>query len=138
MPAWSGTEAALIKFGGNAAQRGGGAHHRRMHWIYLLLAIVAEVVATSALRASAGLSRWRPLLLVVPGYALSFYCLAQTLERLPLGLVYAIWSGVGIALLALIGWLLWGQVLDAAALLGIALILAGVGVIQLGSRNMPH
>lgn len=104
-----------------------------MHWWYLALAIVAEVLATSALKAAEGFTRPLPSLVVVLGYAIAFYLLSLTLKVVPVGIAYAIWSGVGTGLIALLGWLLFGQALDAAALLGLALIVAGVVVIQLGS-----
>jgi small multidrug resistance pump len=109
-----------------------------MHWIYLFIAIVAEVTATSALRATAGFTRVAPSLLVVAGYGVSFYFLLRILQVIPVGLVYAIWSGVGIVLVSLVGWALLGQRLDAAALAGIGLIVAGVLVIHLFSTSMPH
>jgi small multidrug resistance pump len=103
-------------------------------WMALALAIGAEVVATSALKSAAGFTRLGPSLLVVLGYGVSFWCLSLALKTIPVGVAYAIWSGVGIVLIALIAWALHGQRLDAAALLGIGLILAGVLVIQLFSR----
>lgn len=104
-----------------------------MHWWYLAFAILAEVLATSALKAAEGFTRPLPSLVVVLGYAIAFYLLSLTLKVVPVGIAYAIWSGVGTGLIALLGWLLFGQALDAAALLGLALIVAGVVVIQLGS-----
>ena len=106
-----------------------------MHWLLLATAIVAEVIATSALKASDGFSRPWPSVVVVVGYAVAFWCLGLTLRSLPVGVVYAVWSGVGIALITLIGWFWFGQRLDAAALSGIGLILAGVLVIQLFSKT---
>jgi len=103
-------------------------------WLALALAIGAEVVATSALKSSDGFSRLAPSVVVVVGYAFSFWCLSLALKTIPVGIAYAIWSGAGIVLIALIAWALHGQRLDAAALLGIGLILAGVLVIQLFSR----
>ena len=105
-----------------------------MHWLLLATAIVAEVIATSALKASDGFSRPWPSVVVVVGYAIAFWCLGLTLRSLPVGVVYAVWSSVGIALITLIGWFWFGQRLDAAALAGIGLILAGVLVIQLFSK----
>lgn len=99
-------------------------------WVYLGLAIAAEVVATSALKASEGFSRFWPSALVVLGYGLSFYLLSLTLKSIPLGVVYAVWSGLGIALVALVAYLMYGQRLDLPALLGIALILSGVVIIH--------
>lgn len=106
-----------------------------MHWWYLSCAILAEVLATSALKAADGFTRPLPSLVVVLGYGIAFYLLSLTLKVVPVGIAYAIWSGVGTGLIALLGWLLFGQALDAAALLGLALIVAGVLVIQLGSAT---
>jgi small multidrug resistance pump len=105
-----------------------------MHWLLLATAIVAEVIATSALKASDGFSRPWPSIVVVVGYAIAFWCLGLTLRSLPVGVVYAIWSGAGIALITLIGWFWFGQRLDAPALAGMGLIVAGVLVIQLFSK----
>ncbi|MFZ5652893.1 MAG: DMT family transporter [Pseudomonadota bacterium] len=107
-----------------------------MHWWYLGFAILAEVLATSALKAAAGFTRPLPSLVVVAGYGTAFYLLSLALRTVPVGLAYAIWSGVGTALIALLGWVLFGQTLDLAALIGLALIVAGVLVIQLGSRSI--
>ena len=101
----------------------------------LALAIVAEVVATSALQASAGFTRLWPSVLVVLGYGVAFYCLSLTLRTVPVGVAYALWSGLGIVLITAVGWVLYQQRVDAAALLGMALIMAGVAVIQLFSRT---
>lgn len=106
-----------------------------MHWLHLAIAIVAEVIATSALKAAAGFTRPLPSLVVVAGYGLAFYFLSLTLRVIPMGVAYAVWSAVGIALVSLIGWLVYGQRLDAPALLGMGLIVAGVAVIQLFSRT---
>jgi small multidrug resistance pump len=104
----------------------------------LLVAIVAEVIATSALNASDGFSRLWPSVITIVGYAVAFICLAQTVRVIPVGIAYAIWSGVGIVLIAAIGWIWFRQSLDAAAIVGIALILAGVMVINLVSRSVGH
>jgi small multidrug resistance pump len=109
-----------------------------MGYVYLSIAIVAEVIATSTLQASNGFSRLWPSVVTVLGYALAFYCLSLTLRTMPVGIAYAIWSGVGIVLIALVGWALYRQVLDTPALLGIALIIAGVLVINLFSRSVSH
>lgn len=106
-----------------------------MHWWYLALAIAAEVVATSALKTAAGFTRPLPSLLVVLGYSIAFYCLSLSLKVVPVGVAYAIWSGVGTALIVVIGWLWFGQKLDLAALIGLALIVAGVAVLQIFSRS---
>jgi small multidrug resistance pump len=101
-------------------------------WI-LVLAILAEVLATSALKASNGFTRPGPSLIVIIGYMVAFYCLSLSLRTIPLGIVYAVWSGSGVALISLIGWLVYGQVLDLAAVVGLAMIVAGVIVLNLGS-----
>ncbi|OJU89212.1 MAG: QacE family quaternary ammonium compound efflux SMR transporter [Burkholderiales bacterium 66-5] len=103
-------------------------------WVLLGISIVAEVIATTALKSSQGLSRIGPSLLAVAGYCLAFYLVAKVMEHLPTGVVYAVWSGLGIVLISIVGWLWHGQRLDAAALLGMLLIVAGVLVIQLFSR----
>jgi small multidrug resistance pump len=108
------------------------------HWTYLALAIISEVIATSALKLSDGFSRFWPSTVVVIGYAISFYCLSLILKTLPVGVVYAIWSGAGIALIALIGWIFLDQTLDWPAILGLVLIVAGVVVINLFSRSVSH
>jgi len=107
-------------------------------YLYLGIAIVAEVAATTALKASDGFTRLLPSIGVVIGYAIAFYCLAFTLRTLPVGVAYAIWSGVGIVLVSLLGWLVYRQTLDAAALLGMGLIIAGVLVINLFSKTAGH
>jgi small multidrug resistance pump len=102
--------------------------------VSLLIAILAEVVATTALKASNGFTRPLPSLLVVSGYCIAFYSLSLTLRSIPLGVVYALWSGLGLLLITLAGWLIWGQRLDGPSLVGMALIVAGVSVINLGGR----
>jgi len=104
-------------------------------WIALSLAIIAEVIATSALTASAGFTRLGPSLLVLFGYAAAFYFLSLALQTIPLGIAYAIWSGVGVALISILAYLLYQQKLDLAAMLGIGLIVSGVVVIQLFSNS---
>jgi small multidrug resistance pump len=99
-------------------------------WIFLSVAIVSEVIATSALKASDGFTRLWPSLAVVLGYALAFYFLALTLRTIPIGIAYAIWAGVGVALITLVGWVIYDQKLDAAAVIGVALIVVGVFVIN--------
>lgn len=108
------------------------------NWLFLLLAIVSEVVATSALKASNGFSRLWPSVLVVVGYGIAFYCLALTLRVIPMGVVYAIWSGIGIVLITLVGWFLFDQKLDLPALIGIALIASGVVVMNVFSKTLIH
>ncbi|WP_296931849.1 SMR family transporter [uncultured Marinobacter sp.] len=107
-------------------------------WVFLGIAIVAEVIATTGLKASDGFTRLWPSLLVVAGYAVAFYFLSITLKEIPVGLAYAIWAGLGIVLVALIGWLIYGQSLDAASVIGMALIICGVVVINVFSRASVH
>jgi small multidrug resistance pump len=109
-----------------------------MQFVYLGIAIVAEVIATSALKASQGFRVLGPSVLVVAGYAVSFYFLSLTLKTMSIGIAYAIWSGVGLVLISLVAWWLYGQALDAAALVGMALIAAGVAVINLFSKSVGH
>lgn len=104
-------------------------------WWALAVAIVSEVIATSALKAADGFTRLAPSVVVVVGYGTAFYFLSLALKSVPVGIAYAIWSGVGIVLLSLIGWVLYGQRLDAPALTGMALIVAGVVILQLSSRS---
>ncbi|MBP7413910.1 MAG: multidrug efflux SMR transporter [Giesbergeria sp.] len=107
-------------------------------YMALGLAIVAEVIATSALKASEGFTRPGPSAIVVLGYGLAFYCLSLTLKTVPVGVAYAVWSGLGIVLITVAGYVLYRQRIDAAALIGMALIVAGVAVIQLFSKTTAH
>jgi small multidrug resistance pump len=109
-----------------------------MAYVYLLIAIVAEVIATSTLRASAEFTRFSPSVVVVAGYCASFYFLALVMRTIPVGVSYAIWSGLGIVLITAAGAVIYRQIPDAAALLGMALIVAGVVVIQLFSKMEVH
>jgi small multidrug resistance pump len=107
-----------------------------MGWMYLAIAIVSEVVATSAMKSADGFTRAGPSALVFIGYIVSFYFLSLSLRTIPVGIMYAVWSGVGVMLLSLIGIFYFRQVLDLAAVVGIAFILVGVGVLTLGSRTI--
>ena len=107
-------------------------------WLQLLLAIVAEVVATSALKASEGFTRLWPAVIVVVGYSVSFYCLSLVLKTIPVGITYAVWSGLGIVLITLAAWWLYGQTIDTAGLVGMGLILAGVVVLNVFSASGGH
>ncbi|TAL54342.1 multidrug efflux SMR transporter [Pandoraea sp.] len=109
-----------------------------MAYAYLLIAIVAEVIATSSLKAADGFTRIGPSLLVVAGYGVAFYCLSLTLRTIPIGITYAIWSGLGIVLVSLVGWLVYQQRLDAPAIIGMALIVSGVLVLNLFSKAGTH
>jgi len=106
------------------------------NWLFLFVAIVSEVVATSSLKLSDAFSRFLPSVVVVIGYGISFYCLALTLRVIPMGVVYAVWSGIGIVLITLVGWLVFSQKLDLPALLGIGLIAAGVVVMNVFSTSL--
>ena len=107
-------------------------------YIYLLIAIVAEVVGTSALKASEGFTRLGPTAIVVVGYGLAFWLLSLTLRTIPVGIAYATWSGLGIVLIAAVGWVAFGQKLDLWAMLGMALIVAGVLIMNLLSTSAAH
>ena len=107
-------------------------------YVLLAIAIVAEVIATSALRASEGFSRLLPAVVVVLGYGVAFYCLSLTLRSIPVGIVYAIWSGVGIVLITLVALVLYGQMPDWPAIVGLGLIISGVVVLNLFSKMQAH
>jgi small multidrug resistance pump len=109
-----------------------------VHYIYLILAVAAETIGTSALQASAQFTRVWPSVLVVVAYAISFYLLSLTLKYMPVGIMYAMWSGLGIVLIALIGWIGFGQMLDWPAIFGMTLILAGILIIHLFSGSAAH
>ncbi|MFZ5601508.1 MAG: DMT family transporter [Pseudomonadota bacterium] len=107
-------------------------------WIFLSIAIVSEVIGTSALKASDGFSRLWPSVLVVLGYGTAFYCLSLTLRTIPVGVAYAVWSGLGVVLITLVAWIFLDQKLDLPAMLGMGLIVAGVLVMNLFSRSVAH
>ncbi|MBW2551371.1 MAG: multidrug efflux SMR transporter, partial [Deltaproteobacteria bacterium] len=107
-------------------------------YVHLGIAIVAEVVATSALKASAGFSQLIPSILVIGGYALAFYMLSIVVESIPVGIAYAVWAGVGVVLVAIAGAIVYRQIPDLAAIIGMALIVAGVVVMHLYSNSIGH
>ncbi|MFA6968910.1 SMR family transporter [Bosea sp. (in: a-proteobacteria)] len=107
-------------------------------YLYLAAAIVSEVIGTSALKASNEFTRLVPTLIMIAAFLSAFYFLTLTLRTIPVGVAYAIWSGVGIVLISLVARVLFGQKLDAPAIIGMALIVAGVLVINLFSRATPH
>ena len=107
-------------------------------WLFLAVAILGEVIATSALKSSDGFTRPVPSLVVVVGYGLAFYFLSLALRAIPVAIAYAVWAGLGIVLVAAIAWLFHGQKLDLWALRGIALIVSGVAVLNLLSRTHAH
>ena len=107
-------------------------------YIALLTAILAEVLGTSSLKASAGFSLLGPSLLVFAGYGLAFYFRSLAVRRIPLGVVYALWSGLGSVLIVLAGWLVFNQVITVSAILGIALVIAGCVVLNVFSKTSAH
>ncbi|ULB09484.1 SMR family transporter [Cereibacter azotoformans] len=107
-------------------------------YAFLVFAIFAEVVATTALARSDGFTRLWPSVITVLGYSIAFACLSVTLKVMPTGVVYALWSGLGIVFIAAIGWLVYDERLDLPALIGLGLILAGVLVVNLFSKTIPH
>lgn len=109
-----------------------------LHYIYLILAVAAETIGTTALQASNQFTRLGPTVLVVLAYGVAFYFLGIALKYIPVGIAYALWSGLGIVLIALIGFAVFGQRLDGPALLGLALIIAGIVVIQVFSKTATH
>ncbi len=109
-----------------------------MHWLYLSAAILFETIGTTALQASQQFTRAAPSTVVVISYAASFYLLSLTLKVMPVGIVYAIWSGLGICFIAAIAYVVFGQTLDLPAVLGIAMIISGIVVINLFSGSASH
>ncbi|MBS1039132.1 SMR family transporter [Gluconobacter cerinus] len=109
-----------------------------MSYLYLGIAIFAEIVATSLLKASAGFTRVVPTVILGVGYLVAFYCLSMALKEIPTGIAYAIWSGVGIVLVAVIAWIFQGQRLDLPAMIGMGLIIVGVLVMNLFSTTTGH
>jgi small multidrug resistance pump len=107
-------------------------------WMILGLAIVAEVIGTTALKASDNFTRLAPSLIVVVGYGVAFYCLSLVLKSVPVGIAYAVWSGLGIVLITAVAWLLYGQRIDLAGLVGMGLIIAGVVVLNVFSKATVH
>jgi small multidrug resistance pump len=109
-----------------------------MIYIFLVIAIVAEVIATSAMAKSDGFTRLWPSVIAFIGYGLAFYLLSVVTRTVPVGIVYAVWSGAGIVLVTAAGWLFFGQKLDMAATVGMAMIVAGVLIINLLSKSVSH
>lgn len=108
------------------------------HWLALAIAISGEVIATTALKASNEFTRLVPSIIVVIGYGIAFYFMAISMRVLPVGIMYAIWSGMGIVLVSIIGWLVYKQTLDLPSMIGMGLIIAGVIVINLFSKSVGH
>jgi small multidrug resistance pump len=109
-----------------------------MTYLYFAAAIVSEVVATSALKASQQFTRFIPSLIVVLGYCISFYLVTLVLKTIPVGITYAIWAGVGIVLVALVGAILYKQIPDLPAIIGMGFIIAGVVIINVFSKTFVH
>lgn len=108
----------------------------QVHWITLIIAIVAEVIASSSLKATDGFTKLIPTIVVIIGYITSFYFLSLTLKTLPMGIAYAVWSGLGIILISLIGFVVYKQYLETASIIGIIFIIIGVVIIQIFSNNI--
>ena len=108
------------------------------NWLFLAVAIFSEVMATSALKSSEGFTRLAPSLIVVAGYAAAFYFLSLTLKSIPIGVAYAVWSGLGVVLVTAIAWVFHGQKLDMWGFVGIGLIISGVSVLNLLSKASAH
>jgi small multidrug resistance pump len=108
------------------------------HYIWLFFAILTETMGTTALQASQQFTRFWPAVATIVFYAMSFYFMSFALKAMPVGIVYAIWSGLGIVLIACIGYVLFGQKLDLPAIFGLALIIAGILVIHLFSKTSTH
>ncbi len=108
------------------------------HWLALAIAIVAEVIGTTALKASNEFTRLWPSLIVAVGYGTAFYFMSICMRVLPVGIMYAIWSGMGIVLVSIIGWVVYKQTLDVPAMIGMGLIIAGAIVINVFSKSVVH
>lgn len=108
-----------------------------MHWIYLALAILFEVAGTTALKAAEGFTRPWPVVFVVLGYLAAFFFLGLSLKSLPVGIAYAIWAALGMVLIAISGWLVFDEHLDAWAMAGIVMIIAGVVLVGAVSNSVP-
>ena len=108
------------------------------HWLALAIAIAAEVVATSAMKASNEFTQLVPTLIAFVGYGTAFYFMTISMRVLPIGIMYAIWSGMGIVLISIVGWLVYKQNLDMPAIIGMALIIAGAVIINVFSKSVVH
>ena len=105
------------------------------NWVYLGLAIFSEVVATASLKSTEGFTRFVPSIVVIIGYCSAFYFLSLTLDTIPIGVAYAVWSGVGVATITVVSYVLYGQKIDTTGIIGIGLIIAGVVVLRLFSES---
>jgi len=109
-----------------------------MKWIFLLIAIFGEVIATSALKMSEGFTKLIPSVIVVVGYGITFYFLSLTLKEMSVGIAYAMWAGVGTVLIVLSSYFLFKQSFDLPAIIGVVLIIFGVLVINIFSKSISH
>lgn len=109
-----------------------------MAYLYLTIAIIAEVAATSALKASAEFTKLVPSIIVITGYGIAFYFMTLILRTIPLGVTYAVWSGLGIVLVTIVGIFLYKQIPDTPAIIGMTLIVSGVVVIHIFSKTVSH
>lgn len=107
-------------------------------YLFLAISIIAEVIATSALKASVQFTKLWPSIIVVIGYSVAFYCMSHVLKSIPVGITYAIWSGLGIVLITIVGVFMFKQIPDLPAIIGLALIIAGVVVINVWSKTTAH
>lgn len=109
-----------------------------MKWVYLIIAIVGEMMATSSLKESIGFTKLIPSVATVVGYAVTFYFLSLALKEIPIGIAYAVWAGIGIVLIALVGYFRFHQKLDIPAIAGMLLIICGVVVMQVFSKTLTN
>jgi len=109
-----------------------------MTYLYLAIAIIAEVAATSALKSSEEFTKLFPSLIVIVGYGVAFYFMTLVLRVIPIGITYAVWSGLGIVLVAIVGFFLYKQTPDIPAIVGMGLIVSGVIVINVFSKTISH
>lgn len=105
-----------------------------LNWLYLTIAIVAEVIATFNLKNSENFTKLYPSLIVVAGYLCAFYFLSLSLRTVPLAVAYAVWSGAGVALIAILGWIYYGQKLEIPTIIGLALIICGITLLKINSK----
>jgi small multidrug resistance pump len=108
------------------------------HYLYLIAAVVAETIGTSSMQASQQFSKFWPSVLCVASFLVALFLMSQALKEIPVGILYATWSGLGIVFIAIIGWIVFGQKLDFAAIAGMTLIIAGIAVINLLSGTSTH
>lgn len=109
-----------------------------MKWIYLIIAIITEVIATSALKESEGFTKAIPSLIVIIGYSMTFYFMSLVLREMSVGITYAIWSGMGILLITTIGYFRYNQMLDAPAVLGMSFIALGIIILRVFSNSVNY